>query len=432
MSSLSNHPDVRRVKTELADYYEIKHQSGLTLLLAPMEGYHSTYALFGTNFGSADSCFGLEGEAPARVPEGIAHFLEHKMFECKAGDAFARFAGTGASANAYTSFDKTCYLFSCSENVEQSLEILLDFVTEPYFTPETVQKEQGIIGQEIRMYEDDPGWRVFFNLLGALFVNDPVKEDIAGTVESIAQIDADLLYRCYNGFYNLRNMVLAVAGNFETEMVLRLADKILKPAPPFTAVRAAVEEPDRIAKRRVEQKLEVAAPLFQVGYKLPGGDVSANLLHQPEDEILIEVIAGESSPLFRALYDEGLINQTFAGEAFLCRQSAAVIFSGESKDADQVFTRILAETRRLQREGIPPELFERCKKGVYGRYVSLFNNVEPVASILLNCHFSGVELPKLMECLSAITLEQLQARLNTAYSSEKAALSVVLPQKDEA
>ena len=179
------------------------------------------------------------------VPEGIAHYLEHKLFESEDGDAFARYAKTGASANAYTSFDQTCYLFSCTENFDQSLEILLDFVQSPYFTEETVRKEQGIIGQEIRMYDDAPDWRVQFNLLAALYQNHPVRIDIAGTVESIAQIDAELLYRCYRTFYSLKNMVLTVAGKVTVDQVLAVADRMLKPNTPIEIERGFVEEPDR-------------------------------------------------------------------------------------------------------------------------------------------------------------------------------------------
>ena len=179
-------------------YYEVDHPSGLKIFVYPKENNNSTYAVFGTRYGSIDTCFqSTEDREPNKVPAGIAHYLEHKLFESEDGDAFARYAKTGASANAYTSFDKTCYLFSCTENVYESLEILLDFVQSPYFTEQTVKKEQGIIGQEIRMYDDDPQWRVMFNLLRAMYHTHPVKIDIAGTVESIAEITPELLYKSY-------------------------------------------------------------------------------------------------------------------------------------------------------------------------------------------------------------------------------------------
>ena len=241
----------------------VEHPTGLTILMCPMEGFSTAYAMFAAKVGSIDTTFKTQKEEDfVEVPAGIAHFLEHKMFECEDGDAFAKYAKTGASANAYTSFDRTAYLFSCSDNFRESMEILLDFVTKPYFTPETVQKEQGIIGQEIRMYDDDPGWRSLFNLLGALYHVNPVKLDIAGTTDSIAQITSDLLYRCYHTFYNLRNMVLVVAGNFQPEVVLELADKVLKKGEDITVQWRRADEPAPVVAHYVEQALPVSTPLF--------------------------------------------------------------------------------------------------------------------------------------------------------------------------
>lgn len=242
---------IKEVKSErLGDkYYEIKHPSGLKIFVYPKERNNSTYAVFGTRYGSIDNCFRVNGETH-RVPAGIAHYLEHKLFESADGDAFARYAKTGASANAYTSFDMTCFLFSCTENVYDSLEILLDFVQSPYFTEQTVQKEQGIIGQEIKMYEDDPQWRVLFNLLESLYRTHPVKTDIAGTVESIAQITPELLYECYHTFYNLNNMVLSIAGDVDLNRILQLCDRMLKPSKPVAVERIFDPEPDEIVKTR--------------------------------------------------------------------------------------------------------------------------------------------------------------------------------------
>ncbi len=258
------------VKSALLDesYYEYDHPSGLKILVYPKEGYQSAYAIFGTRYGSIDTRFRLKGEKEwTVVPEGIAHFLEHKLFESQDEDAFARYARTGANANAFTSFDRTCYLFSCTENFGASLEILLDFVQSPYFTKETVDKEQGIIGQEIRMYDDEPNWRVMFNLLTALYHTHPVRIDIAGTIDSIAKIDADLLYTCYRTFYNLNNMVLAVAGKVDPKEVLAIADKVLKPSVDAVIERSFEEEPEEIVTDHVEQKLSVTVPLFMFGYK---------------------------------------------------------------------------------------------------------------------------------------------------------------------
>ena len=278
-------------------FLQVEHSSGLTILLCPMEGYSTAYAMFSAKVGSIDTTFKTQREEDfVEVPAGIAHFLEHKMFECDDGDAFAKYAKTGASANAFTSFDRTAYLFSCTGNFRESLEILLDFVSRPYFTPETVQKEQGIIGQEIRMYDDDPGWRSLFNLLGAIYHVNPVRLDIAGTTESIAEITSDLLYRCYHTFYSLGNMVLTVAGNFRPEEVLETADKILQKGEDVHIQWRKAEEPREVASPYVEQSLSVSTPLFQLGFKGEAGDSLTNLRRQVADEILLEILCGESSP----------------------------------------------------------------------------------------------------------------------------------------
>ena len=223
--------NITEIKSEIAgdSYYKVEHPSGLTIFVYPKEGYTSSYAIFGTRYGSINTKFSVNCGDIITVPDGIAHYLEHKLFESEEGDAFVRYAKTGANANAYTSFEKTCYLFSCTDKFDESLEILLDFVQDPYFTAQTVAKEQGIIGQEIKMYDDSPDWRVMFNMLEGMYHNHPVKIDIAGTVETIAEITAEKLYEVYNVFYNLNNMILCVAGNVTVDGVLKVADKMLKP-----------------------------------------------------------------------------------------------------------------------------------------------------------------------------------------------------------
>lgn len=202
-------------------YLKTTLDSGLTVYLMEKSQYASSYAIFGTKYGSIDTRFSKDGGEEINVPEGIAHYLEHKLFESEDGDAFTKYAETGASANAFTSFDRTCYLFSCSDKFYENLDILLNFVQNPYFTAENVQKEQGIIGQEIRMYDDNPGWCVLFNLLKAMYINHPVRIDIAGTTESIAEINADLLYKCYETFYNPSNMFICIVGNIDIDKTLK-------------------------------------------------------------------------------------------------------------------------------------------------------------------------------------------------------------------
>lgn len=412
------------------EFLRIKHKSGLTLLLCPMKGYSSAYALFGTEYGSVEASFIDKDGALVEIPAGTAHFLEHKMFESEEGDAFALYAKTGASANAYTSFDKTAYLFSCSDNFKDSLSILMHLVTEPYFTPQTVEKEQGIIGQEIKMYDDSPEWRVMFNLMEALFVNHPIKIDIAGTVDTIAKITADTLYRCYNAFYNLNNMALAIAGNFEVQDVLDLADEILKPAEPMLAQRVAVDEPAQVVKHRVEQQLPVATPLFQIGFKAVPKSKEENLINQVYDEILLDVIAGEHTQLYREMYDEGIINATFIGEVMAGRDFAVSLFEGESRDPDKVYASLCEEIRRIRRDGIDPDAFDRSRRAIYGRYLGMYARVDSVASLMLTTQFGGADMYAVLEAAAGVTREVLEARLKEAFDPERSALSVVTAPKE--
>lgn len=409
------------------EYTKIKHPSGLTILLYPMQGFSSAYALFATKYGSVDTRFKTGSDADfADVPEGIAHFLEHKLFESEDGDAFSLYAKTGASANAYTSFDRTAYLFSCSENFKESIDVLLSFVTNPYFTDETVKKEQGIIGQEIKMYDDNPDWRVFFNLLGALYHKNPVRVDIAGTVDSIAKIDAELLYRCYNTFYNLNNMVLAVAGNFDPETVLEAADRILKKSEAVEIERGSFDEPETIRESRVEQNLPVAQPVFQVGFKGKSGTEAENIHGQVMDEVLLEIIAGEASGLYRRLYDEGLINQTFGCEPMSSRDYSLAMLAGESRDPDKVFEEIKKEVEKITASGIAEKDFSRAKKAVYGRYIGMYGRVDALAGLMIATYFAD-DIPaySLLDMVAGLTRDELESRLHVAFDVNKAAISIV-------
>jgi len=406
-------------------YTRIEHPSGLTLMLCPMKGFSGAYALFATRYGSIDNAFAVGDGDYQEVPAGIAHFLEHKLFESEEGDAFALYAKTGASANAYTSFDRTAYLFSCTDKFEQSIEILINLVTKPYFTAQTVAKEQGIIGQEIRMYDDDPEWRVYFNLLGALFHNHPIKIDIAGTVESISEITAETLYKCYNSFYNLNNMVLAVAGNFDIDTVVKACDKLLQPASDVKVRSKPVDEPDSVATRRVEQKFEVASPLFQIGFKGKPGSYKDNILAQVAGEIVCDIIVGESTGLYRELYEEGLINSVFGSEVMAGPNYLVNIFSGESKDPDAVFERIVSGIDALQQNGIKSEDFERARRAAFGRYIGIYSSVESMAGMMVLASLGDFGAYEPLGLLDNLTLNDIQAYLRENFDTERCALSVV-------
>ena len=408
-------------------YYTGAHPSGLRVFLYPKEKSSTTYAIFSTKYGSIDSCFQRSDEpAPETVPEGIAHYLEHKLFESEDGDAFQRYAETGASANAYTSFENTSYLFSCTDRLYDSLEILLDFVQSPYFTEETVRKEQGIIGQEIKMYDDDPQWRVMFNYLRAMYHAHPIRQDIAGTVESIAQITPDHLYRCYRTFYNLHNMAFVLAGSFDVDRVCQLLDQMLKPCDPVTVRRVFPDEPASVARPRVEEALSVALPLFQFGYKLPGTaprgekDLAAA-------EVLLEVLASEASPLFRRLLDSGLVNESsFASEFFEGEGYATLMFGGESNDPEAVAAAITGELMRLRQEGIDPAAFERSRRSLYGQNLAALNSTASIANAILSLTFKGRELFSYIHALAGITVADVEQFL-AGLPLEQQVLSIVKP-----
>lgn len=407
-------------------YIYVKHDSGLDILICEMEGFSTTEALFGTKYGSINTRFKTDKEKEYTVvPEGIAHFLEHKLFENEDCDVFDLYAKTGASANAFTSFDKTCYLFSCSDNYKESLEILLSFVQSPYFTKESVDKEQGIIGQEIRMYEDNPSWRVFFNLLGILYHNHPVKIDIAGTIDSIAEIDADLLYKCYHTFYNLHNMVLAIAGNVKADEILEIADKLLKPCENHSLETIFENEPEDIVKKETIQHLPVGIPLFQIGFKSTPETGYANLKAEMEANMVMGILADSSSPLYKRMTEDGLINSNFSNEVFNGDGFFSLIFGGESQKPYEVMDEIIKEIENAKVNGLDREHFEVLKKANYGSAIREFNNVEAVANSLISSQFAGVSMFDTVKIISEMTYEDVQKCLCERFDISKVAISIV-------
>lgn len=407
-------------------YIKAVHPSGLKIYILEKPQYNSAYAVFGTKYGSIDTCFSVNGEK-TQVPEGIAHFLEHKLFESEDGDAFTKYAATGAYANAYTSFDRTCYLFSCSDRFYDNLGILLDFVQSPYFTAETVQKEQGIIGQEIRMYDDNPEWRVMFNMLLAMYKKHPVRIDIAGTVESIAEIDDKLLYKCYNTFYNPSNMFICIAGNVNSEKVLSQINGAVKTNDPIEIERIGCDEPDEVSESYVEQKLEVAQPIFCFGYKEAMDKPERTVKEKVCTSLLLEIIAGDASPLYKKLINEGLINDEFSFEYFTGNGYSSVIFEGESMDPKKVAEEIKSEVDRLKADGIDKKLFSAVRCGMYGEAVRSFNSVENIATQLVGCAMSDSGLFDELKYLKSVTPDDIYKRLSLL-ENDKTVLSVVNPE----
>ena len=401
------------------------HKTGLKIVVWPMPKATSAYAVFATKYGSINNTLPTADGGTEIVPEGIAHYLEHKLFESENGDAFTRYAATGANANAYTTFDRTAYLFHATENILPSLEILLDFVQDPYFTEETVQKEQGIIGQEIRMGADQPNRRVFFNLLEAIFHNHPVRVDIAGTVDTIARITPELLYRCYYRYYNLHNMVLVVAGNVTPEDVTEVADRLLKPCEDFVPAPFDVDEPDTVHQEYIESKMAVASPLFYIGFK------EANPVQDAENiavcRILTELIAGKTSPLYEQLMKEGLINDQFETDYFMGPQYCVWMVGGESSNPQRVKELVCAEIARLQKEGIDPAAADAVRRGVYGRMVAAMDDPSDCAEMALTNVLDGMRPLEELEVLRDLSVDTLQQHLCRRINTAACSLSVVNP-----
>lgn len=404
----------------------VKHKSGLDIYICEMPGFSSVEALFGTKYGSINTMFKTKEDSDyTAVPEGIAHFLEHKLFENEDCDVFELYAKTGASGNAFTSFDKTCYLFSCSKNYADSLKILLDFVQKPYFTKASVDKEQGIIGQEIKMTNDNPEWRVFFNMLRCMYHNHPVKIDIAGTVESIAEIDADLLYKCYNTFYNLNNMVLSIAGNIRAEEVLAVCDEYLKPCEDKGLETVFPDEPEEIVQSEIYETQEVGTPIFHIGYKCRACSGEERLKKSMAASVASSLLTDASSDMFRNLLKEGVINSGFGAEVFSGDSFFSVIFSGESTDPKKVRDSISSEVERLIKYGINEKDFQRIRKSTYGMMIRELNNVEAMANLMINSHMEEVSPFDAVNVLSEMKSSDVMDFIRSELRSDRLVMSVI-------
>lgn len=413
--------------------YHKKHESGLDIYIMPRKDYSNGYAIFGTKYGSVDSHFQIPGEDTAtEVPDGIAHYLEHKMFDMPDGsNIFDKFSELGANANAFTSFNATAYLFSATSHFEENLSILLDYVQTPHFTKESVEKEQGIIGQEIKMYDDNGPWRVFFNLLGALYHNHPVKKDIAGTVESISHITDELLYKCYNTFYNLSNMMIFVTGDFDPEEIEKCIEKGIKNSKPFKEEikRIYPDEPDTICKPKVEQSLSVAMPLFMIGFKDTDNGYAGDMLLKKYIEVSIinKILFAKGSELFESLFEEGLVNDSFSSDYTAQPDYAHVMVEGESANPDAVYERVMDYIENLMEKGLPRDLVERTKKVIWGDYIKSYNDIEEFSHAFLSLYMADAMYTDYEKVYSSVTYEDVMNRFKNLYSKEKTAISIINP-----
>ena len=413
--------------------WHTKLDNGLHIYVDVKPEFSKSFAFFATNYGGMDMRFQLNG-AWHDTPAGVAHFLEHKMFDTKDGNALQDLAANGASPNAFTSTDITGYYFESTEKFEENLKILLSFVSVPYFTPESVAKEQGIIGQEIRMVEDDPQNQVFYGMLEALYAHNPVRVSIAGTVESIAEITADTLYACHAAFYNPGNMTLCVCGNVDPERVREIALEVL-PQEGITDIPRDYGEPEPEGAFRPEtvQSMAVSTPIFQLGWKAdPAPRGEEHLRRQFLGELACEAVFGTSTPLYARLYGQGLVNQSFSYGYEAYPQCAMLTVGGESRDPRAVRQAIADEAARIGREGLAQALFDRIKKGVFGGRVRALNSFEHICVGLAQSHFAGEEFFRFPEVFEAIGKADVEDVVRRWMTPARTGLSIVLPKEEQA
>ena len=404
--------------------------NGLPVYIVPKKDFLRKYALFATRYGGMDMRFEKDGQW-LDTPAGIAHYLEHKMFDTEDGNALQELAKNGAEPNAFTSNAITCYYFDATDKFYESLEILLSFVSIPYFTDESVQKEQGIIGQEIGMIEDNPEWQVYKQLMQALYHTSPARTPVAGSVESISHITAQTLYDCHKAFYTPANMCLVVVGDVKPERIIASANQIL-PAKSGPLIRRdyGAEEELTAAEHFVSAAMEVSMPTFLVGFKCPpqhGGEQQHRFT--AIGELACDVLMGESSPLYARLYAEGLINGSF-GAAFDLLPGASYVYAGgDSKDPQAVAEAILAEARRLVSEGVDGDYYRRVVNANFGAALKALNSFESIAVSMAEGCFQGYDPYRFPEVYDSITVEDVLDFLRRNMTRDHMALSVITPKE---
>jgi predicted Zn-dependent peptidase len=409
--------------------YFAEHESGLKIYLMHKKGYTKQFAIFAAHYGSNDCKFIIPGENDiTQVPDGIAHFLEHKMFEEEEGSIFEKFSKNGASANAFTNFTTTAYLFASTDKFYENLKLLVNFVQNPYFTDENIEKEKGIIGQEIRMYEDDPNWRVYFNMLDALYHIHPVKIDIAGTIDSISKINKEMLYKCYKTFYHPSNMVLFAVGDIDINKSLKIiTDNIKEKSKQGAIKRICPDEPNTVNKDYVEQKMSVSMPIFNIGFKDTDVGYGGKKLLKKDlsTQISLELLAGRSSDTYEELYNEGLIDNTFETEYIGEIDHGYSIIGGQSKNPRAVKDLIL---NKLTNTGnFKKEDFERIKKKFMGRFLRAFNSVDGIGQSFISFYMKDINILDYLDVLKEIQYIDIINRFKHHLNKENSVLSVIKP-----
>ncbi len=414
-----------KVKEKL---YIEKLENGLTVMIIPKKGIQKKYVIWGTNYGSNDSKFIVPGETQeTEVPKGVAHFLEHKMFEQESGiNSLDTLTALGVDANAYTTNDHTAYLFECTENFYPALDELMDYVQHPYFTDENVEKEKGIIGQEIMMYDDYPEWKVYLNALEAMYHEHPVKLDITGTIETISHIDKEILYKCYNTFYNPSNMVMVLCGDFEPETLMEeVKSRLIDKKANGEIKRIYPEEPIEIVKEKIEQNMDVSQPLFTIGIKDKIADTKERVRKHIAIEILLNMIIGKSSDLYKKLYDEGILFSVPSLDYEFSRGYAHILITGQSPEPEKVYEMFKEKVSEMKNTHINSEAFNRIKKRIYGEYVKEYNDTADIARMFLADFFKGINSFDYLEEIVTINEEYAEQILKEIFDEKKMIISVI-------
>ena len=401
--------------------------NGLRICVVPKPGYARKYAFFATRYGGMDTRFQLAGKW-LDTPAGIAHYLEHKMFDTKEGNALQELAKNGAEPNAFTANAMTGYYFSSTEHFEENLEILLSFVSIPYFTEESVAKEQGIIGQEIRMIEDDPDWQLYARMMQALYGRSTARVPIAGTVESISHITAETLYDCHRAFYTPSNMILTVVGDVDPIHMADIARRVLPRQGGPEIPRDYGEEPEAVAEKETRLAMEVSVPQFLTAFKCrPSGEGEDFLRTSLLGNMACDILLGDSSPLYLRLYGEGLINSSFGGDFEQLPGVACLYAGGDSKDAQKVAAEIRKEARRLAEGGIDEDFYQQVRRAAFGEHLRGLNSFENIAVSLTEGYFQGYDPFRFPQVFETITREDVAAFLGENVTEEKSVLSEIVP-----
>ena len=418
------------------ELYHEKLPNGLNVYILPKKGFNKTFATFTTKYGSVDNTFVPFGkEEYVKVPDGIAHFLEHKLFEKEDGDVFQQFSRQGASANAFTSFTRTAYLFSSTSDVEKNLETLVDFVQDPYFSEKTVEKEKGIIGQEITMYDDNADWRLYFGLIQNLYQNHPVKIDIAGTIESISHITKDWLYECYNTFYHPSNMLLFIVGpvdpiSFMNQVKENQAKKEYKDMPEIK--RKFEDEPTETAQKKQVLEMNVQTSKCLLGIKALHVDQSGDQLLKNEltMNVLLDLLFGKSSENYNQLYNDGLIDETFSFDYTQEQGFGFAMIGGDTGEPDKLaetLKQMLLEAKNQSK--FNDEQLERAKKKKIGAFLRAVNSPEYIANQFTRYAFNDMNLFDVVPTLEKITLTDIQTLASEIISEERFSVCQVIPKK---